>query len=86
MTRDEILGAPSMPAFAPSYPHGPFRFVRREYLIVTYETEPDAIRAALPEPVQPAPGNLAYYEQMKMPDASGFGDYEESGTGIQALW
>jgi acetoacetate decarboxylase len=35
MTRDEILQAPSMPAFAPSYPHGPFRFVRREYLMIT---------------------------------------------------
>ena len=86
MTRDDILGAPSMPAFAPSYPHGPFRFVRREYLIITYETDPEALRAALPEPLEPAPGNLAYYEWMKMPDASGFGDYEESGTGVQALW
>ena len=61
MTRDEMLVAPSMPAFAPSYPHDPFRFVRHEYLIITYETEPDAIRAVLPEPLQPAPGNLTYY-------------------------
>ncbi len=86
MTRDEILAAPSMPAFNPSYPHGPFRFVRREYLIITYETDPDLIRAALPEPLEPAPGNRVFYEWMKMPDASGFGSYEESGTGIFALW
>lgn len=86
MTRDEILKVPSMPAIAPSYPHGPFRFVRREYLIVTYETDADALRAALPEPLQPAEGNLAYYEWMKMPDASGFGDYEESGTGVHATF
>jgi len=86
MTRDEILRTPSMPAFAPSYPCGPYRFERREYLIITYETDPDAIRAALPEPLEPAPGNLAFYEWMKMPDASGFGDYEESGTGLFALW
>ncbi len=86
MTRDEILNTPSMPAIAPSYPHGPFRFVRREYLIVTYETDADALRAALPEPLEPAAGNLAYYEWMKMPDASGFGDYEESGTGVRAMW
>ena len=84
MTRDEILATPSMPAFAPSYPHGPFRFIRREYLIITYETDPEAIRHALPELLEPAPGNLAYYEWMKMPDASGFGDYEESGTGVLA--
>lgn len=86
MKRDEILSASSMPAFSPSYPHGPFRFVKREYLIVTYETEPAAIAAALPEPLEPAPGNLAYYEWMKMPDSSGFGDYEESGSGILATF
>lgn len=86
MTRDEILGASSMPAFSPSYPKGPFRFERREYLIVTYEADPDLIRAALPEPLEPAGDNLVYYEWMKMPDASGFGDYEESGTGILAKW
>ncbi len=86
MTRDEILAATSMPVFSPSYPRGPYRFVRREYLIVTYETDPAAIRTALPEPLEPAPGNLAYYEWMKMPDASGFGDYEESGTGIFATY
>lgn len=83
LTRDDILGAPSMPAFAPSYPRGPFRFVRREYLIITYETEPAAMRAAL---LEPAAGALAFYEWMKMPDASGFGDYEESGTGIFATF
>jgi acetoacetate decarboxylase len=85
MTRDEILAATSMPLFSPSYGRGPFVFLRREYLIITYETDPDALRAALPEPLEPAPGNLAYYEWMKMPDASGFGDYEESGTGVLAM-
>src|SRR3954470_21536066 len=84
MTRDEILRAPSMPAFSPSYPRGPYRFLRREYLIITYETDPEALRAALPEPLEPAPGNLAFYEWMKMPDSSGFGDYEESGSAIVA--
>ena len=86
MTRDEILKAPSMPVFSPSYPHPPNRFIRREYLIITYETDPEIIRAALPEPLEPAPGNLVFYEWMKMPDSSGFGDYEESGTGILATY
>src|SRR5215468_10159143 len=86
MNRDDILRTPSMPVCAPSYPHGPFRFVRREYLIITYETDPEAIRAALPEPLEPAARALAFYEWMKMPDASGFGDYEESGTGIHATF
>jgi acetoacetate decarboxylase len=86
MTRDEILQTSSMPAFSPSYPHGPYRFMRREYLIITYETEPDAIRRALPEPLEPAGDNLCFYEWMKMPDSTGFGDYEESGSGIFAKW
>ncbi len=86
MTRDEILAAPSMPVFSPSYPHPPNRFIKREYLIIYYETDPELIRAALPEPLEPAPGNLVFYEWMKMPDSSGFGAYEESGQGIPALW
>jgi acetoacetate decarboxylase len=84
VTRDEILETPSMPAFSPSYPRGPYRFLRREYLIVTYETDADALRRALPEPLEPHPDNLVYYEWMKMPDSSGFGDYEESGSGALA--
>ncbi|WP_210484497.1 acetoacetate decarboxylase [Microvirga antarctica] len=86
MNRDEILNATSMPVFSPSYPRGPYRFAQREYLIVTYETDPEALRAALPEPLEPAPGNLAFYEWMKMPDSTGFGDYEESGSGILATY
>jgi acetoacetate decarboxylase len=86
MTRNEILSSPSMPASAPSYQRGPFVFRRREYLIITYESFPGAIRQVLPEPLEAAPGNLAYYEWIKMPDSSGFGDYQESGSGVHALW
>ncbi len=86
MTRDEILASHSMPLFSPSYPKGPYRFMRREYLIVTYESDPDAVRQALPEGLEPAKGNLCYFEWMNMPDSSGFGDYEESGTGILATY
>ena len=73
-----------MPSVGSSYPKGPYRFVSREYMIVTYESDPDAIRAHLPEPLQPAAGNLVAYEFMKMPDSSGFGDYCESGVVIPA--
>lgn len=85
MTRDEILSAASMPLASPSYPKGPYRFINREYLIIHYETEPDAIRAMLPEPLEPD-GNHVFFEWMKMPDSSGFGDYQESGAGICARY
>lgn len=82
MNRDEILGLPSMPAAGPSYPFGPYRFVNREYMIIIYESDPDAIRHAVPEPLVPDPSNQVFYEWIKMPDSSGFGDYTESGVVI----
>jgi len=47
VNRDQILASPSMPLASPSYPRGPYRFINREYFIVTYETDPQAIRDAL---------------------------------------
>jgi acetoacetate decarboxylase len=75
-----------MPAAGPSYPHGPFRFVDREYMIIIYESDPAAIRAAVPEPLVPDPSNQVFYEWIKMPDSSGFGDYTESGVVIPCSW
>ena len=88
MTKDEILKSLSMPAFSPSYPAGPYKFKQREYLIITYESDPEAVRTALPEPLQPTGDNknLCFYEWMRMPDSSGFGDYQESGSGILASY
>lgn len=74
-----------MPLASPSYPKGPYRFVNREYLIIHYESDPDAIRAMLPEPLEPD-GNHVFFEWMKMPDSTGFGSYQESGCGIKALY
>ena len=82
MNKAEILALPSMPAAGPSYPRGPYRFVDREYMIIIYESDPDAIRAAVPEPLEPDPSNQVFYEWIKMPDSSGFGDYTESGVVI----
>lgn len=81
-----ILGLPSMPAASPSYPLGPYRFINREYFIITYVSDADAIRAALPEPCELAPGNKVMYEFIRMPDSAGFGDYTESGVVIPCLY
>lgn len=84
MNATDILQLPSMPLASPSYPRGPYRFVDREYLIVTYVSDPDAIRAALPEPIEPDGSNTVLYEFIRMPDSAGFGDYTESGVVIPA--
>ena len=85
MLATNILQLPSMPVASPSYPRGPYRFIDREYLIITYESDPDAIRAALPEPMLPDGSNTVLYEFIRMPDSAGFGDYTESGVVIPAL-
>jgi acetoacetate decarboxylase len=82
MNAEEILKAPSMPIAGPSYPHGPYRFINREYMIIAYESDPDAVRHAVPEPLTPDPEAVVYYEWIRMPDSSGFGDYTESGVVI----
>jgi acetoacetate decarboxylase len=40
-----------MPLTNPAYPPGPYRFVDREYLVITYRTDPERLRAILPEPL-----------------------------------
>jgi acetoacetate decarboxylase len=76
----------SMPLASPSYPRGPYRFIDREYLTIIYESDPEAIRAALPEPLEPDGTNTVLYEFIRMPDSAGFGDYTESGVVIPALF
>ncbi len=88
MKKEDIVSTHAMPAFSPSYPVGPYYFKQREYLIITYESDPDAVREALPEPLEPTGDrkNLCFYEWMNMPDSSGFGSYVESGSGIIATY
>jgi acetoacetate decarboxylase len=82
MNAQDILALPSMPLAGPSYPAGPYRFVDREYMVITYESDPETIRRQLPEPLEPIESPLVCYEWIKMPDSSGFGSYTESGTVI----
>lgn len=71
----------AMPLTSPSYPRGPYRFIDREYLIITYRTDPQALRAVVPAPLQ-VDEPLVKYEFIRMPDSAGFGDYTESGQVI----
>jgi acetoacetate decarboxylase len=70
-----------MPLTNPAYPPGPYRFYDREYLVITYRTDLDALRAVVPEPLEVAEP-LVSYEFIRMPDSTGFGDYTESGQVI----
>ena len=49
MTEDEVKArAYAMPLTSPAFPPGPYRFVNREFFIITYRTDPDALRAVIP--------------------------------------
>ena len=71
----------SMPLTSPAYPPGPYRFRQREYLIISYRTDPDKLRALVPEPLE-VEEPIVRYEFIRMPDSTGFGDYTETGQVI----
>jgi len=73
MRENEVLErAFAMPLTSPAYPPGPYRFVNREYLIITYRTDPARLRAVVPEPLElDAREALVKYEFIRMPDSNG---------------
>lgn len=78
MNIDDVRKSFAMPATSPSFSRGPYRFRDREYLIIEYETDIDALQAVVPEPLEIERPTVKY-EFIKMPDSDGFGSYAESG-------
>jgi acetoacetate decarboxylase len=74
MKKSDVLGLPSMPLQSPTFPRGPYRFFRRQYLVISYQSDPAAIREALPEPLVPA-GDTVAVQWLDLPDGEGFGAY-----------
>ena len=86
MTEDEIRqNAFAMPFTSPAYPVGPYRFVNREFMIITYRTDPEKLRAIVPAPLE-VTEPVVKYEFIRMPDSTGFGDYTESGQVVPVRW
>jgi acetoacetate decarboxylase len=82
MTEDDVREqAFAMPLSSPAYPPGPYRFTNREYLIVTYRTDPDKLAALIPAPLEMIEP-IVKFEFIRMPDSTGFGDYTEAGQVI----
>src|SRR5260370_17462239 len=78
VTLDEIRkNAFAMPMHNPAYPCPPFRFLNREYFIISYETDMDALRAVVPEPLTVDNG-LVHFEFIRTPHPSPFGAYPDS--------
>jgi acetoacetate decarboxylase len=86
MTADDVRReAWAMPLTSPSFPRGPYRFVDREYLVISYRTDAAALEAVVPAPLAPA-GDEVRFEFIGMPDSTGFGSYTESGQVIPVTY
>jgi acetoacetate decarboxylase len=76
--REQITTPLGGPAFYPVWS----RFTDREYLNIVYRTDPEALRAVVPEPLK-ITDPLVRFEIMKMGDVTGFGPYLEGGQAVQ---
>ncbi len=82
MTEEEIRrNAFAMPISSPAFPPGPYRFIDREYLIITYRTDPELLQKIIPAPLKMTEP-VVKFEFINMPDSTGFGHYCESGQVI----
>ena len=78
---DVRRNAYSMPLTNPSFPPGPYRFFNREYFVITYRTDPEALAAVVPEPLRSRiPSSNT--NSSGCPTSTGFGDYTETGQVI----
>ncbi|MCA6091859.1 acetoacetate decarboxylase [Streptomyces sp. SCA3-4] len=81
MNRAGVLATLSTPVTAPAYAPVAARFTDREYLTVVYRTDPEALRAVVPEPLR-VDEPLVRFEVMRMRDVTGYGPYVEAGQAI----
>jgi acetoacetate decarboxylase len=40
----------AMPLTDPAYPRGPYKFYNREFVVISYRSDPDILREVVPEP------------------------------------
>ncbi|MEV6239620.1 acetoacetate decarboxylase [Lentzea sp. NPDC051838] len=73
------------PLTAPAFPAVQPRFYDREYLNIVYRTDPEALRAVVPAPLE-IDEPLVRFEVMKMNDVTGYGPYTEAGQAIQVVF
>lgn len=73
------------PLTAPAFPAVQPRFFDREYLNIVYRTDPEALKAVVPQPLE-IDEPLVRFEVMKMNDVTGYGPYTEAGQAIQVVF
>lgn len=79
MQKRNLFDMPQRTGIQP-YPEPPYFSENREYFIIEYETDIEALRAAVPAPLE-VKSNIVKYEFIRMP-SYGLGDFTESGQVI----
>ena len=59
----------AMPLNDPAYPRPPYKFYNREFVVITYRTDPEILRELVPEPLEVI-GDTVAYEFLRMPAVS----------------
>ena len=72
----------SMPINSPSVLRIDYKFKNREYLIIEYESDLEKLQEVVPEPLKVVKP-IVKFEFIKMPDASGFGNYSLVAQNIE---
>src|SRR5277367_1802532 len=85
MDEQTVRNSFAMPAYNPAFPMGPYRFIHREYMIITYRTDRAALEKIVPAPLEIA-DDVVKFEFIRMPDSTGFGDYTETGQVIPVMF
>lgn len=86
MTIEEVLKSTSTPLTTTPIPPTAHRFINREHLYIIYKTDWDALRKVVPEPLELLDEPLVRFEMMRMPIATGYGDYTECGQAIPVTY
>jgi hypothetical protein len=81
MEIEQVRGeAFAMPLTNPAFPPGPYRFINREFVIITYRTDRKALERVVPKPLEPI-DDLVKYAFIRMPDSTGLRRLHRIGAG-----
>ncbi|MGP3999412.1 acetoacetate decarboxylase [Streptomyces sp. 8N706] len=85
MKQQDVPRHIATPLVNPAYPPVVPRFTDREYLNIVYRTDPEALRAVVPEPLE-IDEPLVRFEVMRMGDVTGYGPYTEAGQAVEVRY
>ncbi|PTE92300.1 acetoacetate decarboxylase [Staphylococcus equorum] len=81
MKKEDLKNIVTTPVNAPAFSPTNSFFKNREYVNVMYETDIEALKRVVPEPLE-VTSNLIKFEIINMPDSTGLGSYMEAGQVI----